>query len=158
MRISDRLWALVFAVLGTAIIIEASSFPRLAGMSVGPGLFPIALSGALLVSAVLLLVSSFKDRGQPWLVWPRELREPAALWRISAVFGSCMLFAGLGKTLGFVIVGILALGWLLLAFGVRASRAVPIAVLMVVAIDLFLVRVMRIPLPTGVLTDFGGWL
>jgi putative tricarboxylic transport membrane protein len=155
MRMDDRLLAGVFILAALAIITVAAGFPRLAGMSVGPGLFPIVLSAVLIGASILLAVSS-KSAGGKLLTLPHELSERRVWWRVLAVFGSCLLFALLGKTLGFVIVGILSLLWLLLAFGTPVRLAAIIAVVTVILINLFLVRVMRIPLPLGLLSSYGG--
>lgn len=163
MRVDDRIWAVALIALAAAIMLVASGFPRPAGMAVGPGLFPIVLSAALIGASVLLALNArlqarTGDTQPGLIVLPPELRERRPWWRVFAVLGSCLLFALLGQTLGFLIVGILSLGWLLVAFGTRPGPAALIAIVAVVVIDLFLVRVMRIPLPLGVMSTFGGWL
>jgi putative tricarboxylic transport membrane protein len=162
MRIPDLVIAAVLGALSISIILTASSFPRLAGLSVGPGLFPIVLAGALMLCSALLALEAFA--GKPALkpsgegeVEPVEA-HPAARRRFFAVIVACAIFAGLGQTLGFVIVGILALALLMLAFGVSSPRALTISIIAVVLLDLFFVHVMRIPLPLGVLAPLGGWL
>lgn len=163
MRIHDLVWAAALIALATTIIVVAAGFPRPAGMAVGPGLFPIVLSAALIGASVLLAlnarIQARTGERQPALIaLPPELRERGPRWRALAVFGACALFALLGQTLGFLITGILSLFWLLVAFGTRPRLAALIAVAAVVVIELFLVQVMRIPLPLGVLANLHGWL
>lgn len=162
MRIPDLVIAAALAVLSISIILTASSFPRLAGLSVGPGLFPIALASALLLCSVLLAIQAFslepapKPSGEEGVV-PVEV-HPAARLRFFAVLVACAIFAGLGQALGFVLAGILSLALLMLAFGVSPVRALKISIITVVLLQLFFVHVMRIPLPLGVLAPLGGWL
>lgn len=159
MRINERLLALALLVLAAFVIWEASSFPRLAGMSVGPGLFPIVLASALAIGAALMAATSWqKTRSVPLIAIDPEVRNMNSVWRAVAVFASCTLFAAFGKSMGFVIVGTLALGWLLLAFGVRWKLAATITLLLIISVDVFFVRVMRIPLPLGPLDFLGNWL
>lgn len=159
MRFNERLLALALLGLSAFIIREAMSFPRMAGMAVGPGLFPIVLASALAVAATLLLATSWHaTRSVPAIAFDPEVRNASSVLRALAVFASCALFAGFGQSLGFIIVGILALGILLLAFGVRWHLAATITLILVIALNLFFVRVMRIPLPLGPLDVFGKWL
>ena len=159
MRFNERLLALALLGLAAFVILEAMSFPRMAGMAVGPGLFPIVLASALAVAATLLLVTTWQTAGSvPAITIDPEVRNTSSVLRALAVFVSCALFAGFGQSLGFIIVGILALGMLLLAFGVRWPLAIAITLILVIALNLFFVRVMRIPLPLGPLDIFGKWL
>jgi putative tricarboxylic transport membrane protein len=162
MRIPDLVVAVVLGTLSVAIIVQAGSFPKLAGLAVGPGLFPIVLASALLLSSVMLAVQAFvPDRASrppaDEEVVPKGT-HPAARWRFLAVIAACAIFAGLGQALGFVIAGIVAVSILMLAFGVPPVRALVISIIAVVLLDLFFVHVMRIPLPLGVLTPLAGWL
>lgn len=162
MRIPDLVIAAVLGVLSISIIVAASSFPRLAGLSVGPGLFPIVLASVLLLCSALLAIRAFAPGpASPPTdeedVVPLEM-HPMARRRFFAVIVACAIFAGLGQILGFLIVGILALALLMLAFGVSPVRALTISIIAVVLLQLFFVHVMRIPLPLGVLAPLGGWL
>jgi putative tricarboxylic transport membrane protein len=162
MRIPDLIIAAVLGVLSVAILLGARQFPVLAGLSVGPGLFPMVLASALLLCSGVLAVRAFHagpaeapvvaEDGQPLE------SHPAARMRFLAVIAACAIFAGLGHTLGFVIVGMLSLVLLMLAFGVSPGRAVLVSITTVILLNLFFVKVMRIPLPLGVLAPFGGWL
>jgi putative tricarboxylic transport membrane protein len=159
MRINERLLALALIMLAGLVIWEASTFPRLAGMAIGPGLFPVVLASALAIGAALMVATSWqRTRGVPLVAIDPDVRNKQSLLRAAAVFASCALFAAFGKSLGFVIVGTLALGGLLLAFGVRWKLAGIITVILIVTVDIFFVRVMRIPLPLGPLDFLGNWL
>jgi putative tricarboxylic transport membrane protein len=159
MRINERVLALVLLTLAGFIAWEASRFPSPAGIAVGPGLFPVVLASALAIGAVLMAATSWSQtRSVPLVAVDPEVRNWPSFIRATAVFASCVLFAAFGKSLGFIIVGALALSGLLLAFGVRWRLAATITVLLVVTVDIFFVRVMRIPLPLGPLEFLGNWL
>lgn len=154
MRLSDYTLAALFLGLAGYVAIAAWGFPTMPGMRVGPGLFPIGLALALALTCVVLAL-----QGRARNVSTPELGPVAsgARARVFAVLGSCGAF-GLGDTLGFVPATALALGWLMIAFGVRWRFAVPFAIGFAVLVDIAFVRVLRIPLPLGFLGDFGGWL
>ncbi len=159
MRINERVLALALLGLSAFVIWEAMSFPKLAGMAIGPGLFPIVLASALGIGAVLLLAASWRQtQAVAFVTIDPEARNLTSLMRGAAVFASCALFATFGQALGFIVVGILALGGLLLAFGVRWKLAMTITIILVMTLNIFFVRVMRIPLPLGPLDFLGGWL
>lgn len=156
---SDRWIALALAVLAIAVFAAAFSFPAMAGLAVGPGLFPMVLSMALLAAAGMLALQPQEKSAAP--AQPDEApqpRHPQGGLRLLAVLAACALFAGLGKTLGFVIVGFFAVAGLMVAFGVAMGRALVISGLTLVVINLFFVKVMRIPLPPGLLAPLSGWL
>lgn len=154
MRLSDYSLAALFAALAGYVAITAWGFPKMPGMTVGPGLFPIALSIALAIACGVL---AFQGRARPAMPTEGLVVAPGAKRRVAAVVGSCGAF-GLGSVLGFVPATALALGWLMLAFGVRARFAVPFAIGFAVVVDIAFVRVLRIPLPLGLMGDWGGWL
>jgi putative tricarboxylic transport membrane protein len=161
MRTPDFIISVLLASLAIAIIAMAGQFPTLAGLSVGPGLFPIVLASALLICAGLLGVQARASRGAMSSAHTEvetTTPHPKAVIRFLAVVAACALFAGLGSVLGFVIVGILSLVILMLAFGVTPMRATTISAVTVILLDLFFVKVMRIPLPLGVLAPLAGWL
>jgi putative tricarboxylic transport membrane protein len=155
MRIHDFVIPAVLACLAIYVVVTAASFPKLAGLAVGPGLFPVVLGAALFVGAGLL---ALERRGGVAPAGEADSFHPQARMRLVAVLGACALFAGFGDFLGFLIAGTLAIAILLVAFGVPVLRSAIIAVVSVVLLNLFFVKVMRIPLPRGLLSGFGGWL
>ncbi|MGL5445767.1 MAG: tripartite tricarboxylate transporter TctB family protein [Rhabdaerophilum sp.] len=158
MKKPDLIIAAALASLSVAIIATAWNFPKLAGLSVGPGLFPIVLGFALLgCTALLAFNATMPSVSKKEAPEAPQKHEQAGI-RVFAVLAACALFAGLGSDLGFVIVGIVSIAGLMLAFGVALRRAVLVSVVSVILLDLFFVKVMRIPLPLGVLAPFAGWL
>jgi putative tricarboxylic transport membrane protein len=158
MRNPDLIIALVLACLSTAIIGTAWNFPKLAGLAVGPGLFPIVLAFALLGCTAILAYGALAHGQAEPDNSDTPQHHPRARVRVLSVLGACALFAALGSTLGFVIVGIISIAVLMLSFGVAPPRAVLVSVVTVILLNLFFVKVMRIPLPLGVLAPLGGWL
>jgi putative tricarboxylic transport membrane protein len=159
MRINERVLALALLALAGFVIWQASSFPSPAGIAVGPGLFPMVLASVLAIGAILMAATSWRQtRTVSLITIDPDVRNWQSVIRGVAVFASCALFAAFGKTLGFIIVGALALGGLLLAFGVHWRRTAIITVILIIAVDIFFVRVMRIPLPLGPLEFLGNWL
>lgn len=159
MRINDFLLAGLLAALALYTLIQAMSFPHLAGMQVGPGLFPAVLASALLLAVAALVLGNWREAVRsPWMTFSFPARDPRGWLRAAAVVTASGLFAVAGASLGFMVVAVLSLGGLLLAFGVKWRTAVPLTIILVVAIDILFVRVLRIPLPLGIAQPFGGWL
>jgi putative tricarboxylic transport membrane protein len=154
-KINDAVFGVVLLALGVAVLWHVQSFPRIPGQNVGPGLFPGSIAGALVVCALLLIASGVRGRVQhgwfealPWMRSPRHWRAFAALVLSTLAY---ILFA---DSVGFLIVAPLALVVMLVAFGVRGGVAIVVAIIGTVAIWYAFYKLLRVPLPWGVLERF----
>jgi putative tricarboxylic transport membrane protein len=154
-KINDAIFGALLLVLGLAILLHVQGFPKIPGQNVGPALFPGSVAGALVVCALLLIVSGVRSRPQaPWfeaLPWLRSSRHIAAF---AAVVGSTILYILFANRIGFVIVAPLALLVMFVAFGVRPVVAAIVAVVGTLVIWYAFYKLLRVPLPWGVLERF----
>jgi putative tricarboxylic transport membrane protein len=154
-KINDAVFGALLLVLGLAVLVHVQSFPKIPGQNVGPALFPGSIAAVLVVCALLLIVSGVRSRAQaPWfeaLPWLGSPRHAAAL---VAVIGSTIAYIVLANAVGFLIVAPLALVAMFIAFGVRPVTAVVVAVVGTLVIWYAFYKLLRVPLPWGVLERF----
>jgi len=154
-KVNDAVFGALLFVLGLAVLVHVQSFPKIHGQNVGPALFPGLVAAVLVVCAVLLMVSGLRTRGgaagvEP-LPWVRSRRHA---WAFVAVIGATIAYIVLADAVGFLIVAPLALLAMFIAFGVRPVTAVVVAVIGTLAIWYAFYKLLRVPLPWGVLERF----
>ncbi|MCC6377247.1 MAG: tripartite tricarboxylate transporter TctB family protein [Burkholderiales bacterium] len=155
MKFNDAVFGAIFLVLGLAIVVHVQSFPAIPGQQVGPALFPGLVAAGLAVCGVLLIASGLRHRSsQPWFVaeaWTRSTRHVAGF---AAVVAAVAFYIAFANTLGFLVVGPLILFGLFVMFGVRPATAALVAVVATLVIWYAFYKLLRVPLPWGVLTKF----
>jgi len=90
----------------------------------------------------------------PWfeaLPWGRSHRHA---WAFVAVVASTIAYIALAEHVGFLIVAPLALLAMFIAFGVRPVAGVVVALVGTLLIWYAFYKLLRVPLPWGVLTRF----
>ena len=155
MKINDAVFGVVLLALGVGVLWHVQSFPRMPGQNVGPALFPGIIAGGLVVCSLLLIVSGLRSRpraawfeGLPWMRSPRHVAALAALVL------STIAYILLSTSVGFLIVASLGLFAMLVAFGVRSGVAVIVAIAGTIIIWYAFYKLLRVPLPWGVLERF----
>lgn len=155
MKINDAVFGAVLLVLGLAVLTAASGYPKIPGQNVGPGLFPGLIAVGLAVCALLLIAGGVRRRAQsPWfepLPWLSSRRHAVAF---VTVLGSVVFYIALADRIGFMIVAPLALFAMFLSFRVRPPPAAAIALVASLAIWYAFYKLLRVPLPWGVLERF----
>jgi len=155
MKISDAIFGAVLLLLGVAILVHVQSFPKIPGQQVGPGLMPGTLSVGLVVCGVLLVVSGWRKRAtEPWTETADWMRSGRHLLAFVAIVGGVAAYVWLAQPLGFLVVGpVLLFAWFVI-LGVRPLPAAAIAVVAALVIWFAFYKLLRVPLPWGVLTRF----
>ena len=155
MKFNDAVFGAILVVLGLAVVVHVQAFPRIPGQQVGPALFPGLVAAGLAACGIILIVYGLRHRSaQPWFVaeaWTRSTRPVVAFL---AVAGAIVFYIALADVLGFLIVGPVILFVLFLLFGVRPPRAALVAVVATVVIWYAFYKLLRVPLPWGVLTRY----
>ena len=155
MKINDAVFGALLLVLGLAVLVHVQSFPKIPGQNVGPALFPGLVAVLLVGCSVLLIASGVRSRPTtPWfeaLPWVRSHRHA---WAFVAVVGSTIAYSALAERVGFLIVAPLALFAMFVAFGVRPVAGIVVAVVGTLLIWYAFYKLLRVPLPWGVLTRF----
>ena len=144
-------------LLGGALLIHVQGFPRIPGQQVGPGLFPGILGVGLAVCGLLLIVRGIRLRTaepQPARSGSRcpngrthrVSASPSRCWSRS----TCCIWSAVDR-LGFVLTGTIYLAALMGVLRVRPSRIVPLALVLTLLIHYAFYKLLRVPLPWGVL-------
>jgi len=155
MKISDAIFGAVLLLLGVAILVHVQSFPKIPGQQVGPALMPGTLSVGLIACGVLLMISGWRKRAtEPWTETADWIRSGRHLLAFAAIIGGIVAYVWLAQPLGFLIVGpVLLFVWFVI-LGIRPLPATAIAVVATLVIWFAFYKLLRVPLPWGVLTKF----
>ena len=159
MKINDAIWGALLLLLSVAILIHIQSFPNIPGQKIGPSLFPGFIAVGLAACALALIATSLAARrgdgkqaawidGAPWMRSPRHI---AALALVIGVNVFYILFV---DVLGFIPTGAIYLAALFAVFGVRTRWILPLALLVTLAIHYSFYKLLRVPLPWGLLERF----
>jgi len=150
MRVHDSLIGGVLLVLALAVLWHVQGFPPAPGQDFGPAVFPELIAAGLAVASAALIWQGLRIR-QPLAVIAEGLRSPRHLLAFAVVIASTAFYILLSDRLGFIVcslVVLLALQW---ACGVRPGMAVVVAVVATLAIHAAFYKLLKVPLPWGVL-------
>jgi putative tricarboxylic transport membrane protein len=159
MKINDAIWGALLLLLGVAILIHIQSFPNIPGQKIGPSLFPGFIAVGLATCALALIATGLAARrgdgkqaawidAEPWMRSPRHI---AALALVIGVNVFYILFV---DVLGFVPTAVIYLAALFAVFGVRMRWILPLALIVTLAIHYSFYKLLRVPLPWGLLEKF----
>jgi putative tricarboxylic transport membrane protein len=155
MRINDAIIGAILAVLGAVVLVHVQGFPTIPGQQYGPGLFPGTIAAGFLVCGVLLIVSGLRNRaGASWIEFGAWMRSPPHLWAAALVIGGVFAYIVLADVVGFLLLAPILLVVWFVALGVRWTTAIVAAVLTTLVIWYAFYKLLRVPLPWGVLTRF----
>ena len=142
----DSALGVVFALGGAAILQQALDLPNIAGMNVGPGLFPSIVGGAMALMGIALAIQGWVVRDQP-----EDEAPPLVTWfAVGVVIATTVVIVAM-PILGFLVAATLfSVGIVLLSRGSWLSALIfsPIATVTIYYLFTF---VLRVPLPRGLL-------
>jgi putative tricarboxylic transport membrane protein len=151
-RFNDALLGLVFLALSIAVLVAVQSFPDFSGQRIGPGAFPGLIVVLLAGCSLELIRRGWRERREQrlvavgaWLSSPRHVRN------FLATVGALLFYIFAADTLGFLICGVIILVALFSTLRVRLQVALPLAVALTLGIHLVFYKLLRVPLPWGVL-------
>ena len=156
MKIDDALWGALFALLGAAILWHVQGFPRIPGQNVGPALFPGVLAVAMLVCGAILIATGLKARRAEgaslrWAVAPDWVRSRRHVVAFIVLVASNVFYLLVVDRLGFLLTAFVYLAALMGVLRVRLAVTLPVAFIMALAIHYAFYKLLRVPLPWGVL-------
>ena len=93
-------------------------------------------------------------QGLPLITLGAWLRSPTLAANFLAICAVLVFYVVAVDALGFVLTGTACLGALFLKFGVKPVRAIVIAVVATLVIHTLFYKLLRVPLPWGVLERF----
>jgi putative tricarboxylic transport membrane protein len=148
-RAVDRWLGLALALLAGAVLWSARAFPAVPGQKLGAGFLPMLVGAGLLVCGLLLMLRSLRAA------------YPDAAPRASEHIGSAAVIVGVivfyivaAERLGFLIVAPLCLLAVFKALRVRTGLAIACAVVGTLVVHVAFYKLLRVPLPWGVLRPF----
>jgi putative tricarboxylic transport membrane protein len=152
-RSTDRWVGLGLALLALAVLWSARSFPNVPGQKLGAAFLPTLIGAGLLLSGLGLLVRSLRGRA-----YAQEADKAVAgaehFGSSVVIVGAVVAYIALSERLGFVFVAPVCLLAVFLALRVHWRIAVLWAVGGTVLVHVAFYKLLRVPLPWGVLTPF----
>ena len=155
MKLSDAVFGLLLLALGTAVIAVVSSYPTIPAQRVGPSLFPALIAIGLVVGGLILIVRGWRERASvPWVRFEPWVRSPRHVAGVLGVIGSVVFYIVAADWLGFFLTSLLILTISFRLFGVALGRSIVIAAVATFVIHFAFYKLLRVPLPWGVLTNY----
>ena len=151
---SDRLTGSLVAALGALTIYGGSVQPGVPGQDVGPSVFPILIGLGMVLCGTLVALGIGRTFEAPDPGGPDDAAETPPRFAEARAFipPALLLFYVLAvEALGFLLTAATIALVLSLAMGARLRLALPIALLAPLAIHLVFYRLLRVPLPEGLL-------
>jgi putative tricarboxylic transport membrane protein len=147
----DRRVGAALALLGLAVTWSARAFPDVPGQKLGAAFVPMLVGIGLAACGLGLVVRS----------WRGTYADDAATPETGESFGSALVFVaavaayiGLADRLGFLLVAPVLLAVMFATLRVKTSHALLWAVVGTVVVHAAFYKLLRVPLPWGVLRPF----
>jgi len=159
MKLNDAVWGALLLLLATAILVHVQSFRTIPGQQYGPAIFPGLIAVGLAICAVLLIVNGLAARTQDgrraqWMALAPWTRSRRHVFAFALTIGVNVFYILLVDRLGFIPTGVVYLAALFAVFGVRLIWIVPLALLLTLTIHTAFYKLLRVPLPWGLLQAF----
>ena len=120
------------------------------GQKFGPAWFPGLIAVGLAVCGALLIASGLRRRSA-WLEFPDWIHSPRARAGIVAVLAGLIFYVLAVDALGFHITGVLLLALWVRLLGASWRVTMPVAIVATLVIHFSFYKLLRVPLPWGVL-------
>jgi putative tricarboxylic transport membrane protein len=152
MKLNDAVFGAVFLALSLLVLWTIQSYPKIPGQNIGPAAFPGLISALLAACSVMLIVKGVRERnGGAWFVRGAWSSQRQQLVAFAVTVGALALYVVAAETIGFLILGSLMLVAMMLALKVRPALAVVVALIATLVIHIAFYKLLRVPLPWGVL-------
>lgn len=123
------------------------------GQRFGPAWFPGLIAAGLGICGVFLMVAGARRHG-PWLALPAWTARRRPLLGVGSVIAGLLFYILAADTLGFFITGTVLLAVWTRVLGASWRMAGVVAVVATLAIHFAFYRMLRIPLPWGLLEPY----
>lgn len=149
MKNLGALIGLIILIFAGVIFWQALSFEIYSNIGPGPGLFPMILSGLLIILSISYIISSLtKDK----VIISDVLPKGKSLWQVLRILIAVALFIIISPFLGFSISGFIVLCILFIG-EMRWYSAVGISIVTTIAVFITFKTLLGVPLPVNVF----GW-
>jgi putative tricarboxylic transport membrane protein len=153
-KLGDAIWGALLLVLAGSLLWHVQGFPKMPGQHVGPAVLPGAIGVGLAVCGVLLVVRGLRARAAAsmgWMERPLWIGSRPHVLALAALVGVNVFYLLAVQALGFLLTGTAYLFVLMWALHVRAARALGLAIVMTLVIHYGFYKLLKVPLPWGVL-------
>jgi putative tricarboxylic transport membrane protein len=158
-KLNDAVWGALLLLLAAAILVHVQTFRSIPGQQYGPAIYPGLIAVGLVICAVLLIVNGFaarthgRERAQ-WVAFAAWTRSGRHVLAFAMTLGVNVFYILLVDKLGFIPTGVIYLAALFAVYGVRPLWIVPLALVLTLAIHTAFYKLLRVPLPWGLLNGF----
>jgi putative tricarboxylic transport membrane protein len=151
MKISDTVVGAGFVAAGACILTATLTYPTLEGGHPGPSLFPRLVAGLMVGFGGVLSLQGLRARDvSDAVAWRSLYRNPAFLNAL-VVLGSVVAYLLLVERAGFLLMGATVLFAIMWRLEVPPLKALLVAGLLTVSVHFLFAKVLRVPLPLGIL-------
>jgi putative tricarboxylic transport membrane protein len=155
MKLNDAIFGLVLAILGGLVLFTVQSFPKIPGQQVGPALFPGLIATGILVCGIVLIVRGWRARkAAPWVTPGDGLRSPRHAAGLALLLASVVFYIFVAQKLGFLPTAVIILTGMFYVLRVPLGKSLLIAVIASLLIHFMFYKLLRVPLPWGVLANY----
>jgi putative tricarboxylic transport membrane protein len=156
MKFNDAIWGAALVVFAGLLFVHVQSFPAIPGQKIGPSAMPTALAAGLGICGALLFLGGLRQRAASrdaarWIELPDWFASPPQLVGFAVLVAINLLYLLGVQRLGFIVTGTIYLAALMWALRVPLIRAVPIAIVMTLLIHYAFYKLLKVPLPWGLL-------
>lgn len=154
MRLNDAIFGLLLLALGVTVLVVVQGFPPMPGQRVGPALFPGLIGSGLCIGGLILVVLGWQERASvPWIALQDWVRSPRHLVGFAVLVGSVVFYMLVSQRLGFILSSVIVLTALFSVLKVPLGKSLLIAIVTTLVIHFAFYKLLRVPLPWGVLTS-----
>ncbi|WPH16504.1 tripartite tricarboxylate transporter TctB family protein [Variovorax paradoxus] len=153
MKFNDAIFGAILLALGIVVLAVVQGYPGIPGQQVGPALFPGLLAIGLCICGAMLLAKGWRERrAAAWVRLGDWAASPRHVLAAALVVGAVLFYMFASERLGFLPAAAVSLLALMLAMRVPPGRALLIALIAALVIHTAFYKLLRVPLPWGVLT------
>ena len=153
MKFNNAIFGAILLALGGLVLAVVRGYPGMPGQQVGPALFPGLIAAGLCIGGAMLLAKGWRERhAVAWVRLNAWAASPRHVLAAALVVGAVLFYIFASEWLGFLPTAAISLLALMLAMRVPPGRAVLIALIATLVIHAAFYKLLRVPLPWGVLT------
>ena len=150
MKKKDIIAGLIFIALGIFIFTQTVSYPSLEKGHPGPGLFPNLLAILFIVFGGVLVFKARKPTSLPEGS-PEVPAAPKRIFNAFFVLAIIVIFVAVVNIVGFLITSAVLLFVLMKRLGVTILKSAIASLVITLFINLMFSKILRVPLPSGIL-------
>ncbi|MBR1187624.1 tripartite tricarboxylate transporter TctB family protein [Bradyrhizobium sp. AUGA SZCCT0240] len=157
MRLPDQVTGLFLVGLGAAAAYGGWLLPPVPGQPVGPNIFPLVIGSGLALCGLAIALGigrTFEEEEEIVPLEAGQARPPTGrLYGLRALLPPALLlfYVAVADRLGFIITAALIVFVTSSALGARWKLSLPLAVMAPIFIHLIFSKLLRVPLPAGLL-------